>query len=401
MQAEESTDLSWPREADERQPTSYEVLQVHPAAPLELITAAYWRLAGEAQSRRSVDKAAEGDLHGLTRAYQTLTNPELRVDYDRSIGVAEQHLAPQVPQSRSRGFFGRGKRDPVGDARVDYYEILRIIPAAEGPIVEEAYSTLRTYYVRLVQSGYSPIDLLDYLEEAYSVASDPELRARYDTERNRSPSVPQAEAAAAAPKPKIPEKPKPASAPARPKTSAVRASPKVRSPRSQGGSHLGAITGAFGAFGRQFSTMSKREQQHSDDRLSEREHDQVDTSEIEAALLQRISSSVEAPVLSAASEEAPRTLARLTVVDGPDNGKSFEIQSFPLTVGGGPDCDITLPGLAPEQARLLFRDGRFVVYNLAPPDPGTGAESEAWWIVENGGDLSLGTYRLRFTTVND
>jgi len=404
MQAKEPTPLSWPRETESAQRNSYEVLQVHPAAPLDLITAVYWRLAGEAQSRRAVDKTAEGDLHGLTRAYQTLTNPTLRADYDRSIGVAEQNLAPQLPHARSRGFFGRGKRDPGSDTRVDYYEILRITPTAEAPIVEEAYSTLRTYYVRLVQGGYSPIELLDYLEEAYVVASDPDLRARYDSERERASNaspVSVTAVPAAAPGPATSEKPKPAAAPARPKTSAVRLSPTVRSPRSQGGSHLGAITGAFGALGRQLSTMSKREQQHSDDRRSEQEHDQVDTSEIEAALLLRISSSVDGPEgRDSVSADAARSVARLTVLDGPNNGESFEIQSFPLTLGGDPECDITLPGLASEQARLLLRDGRFVVYNLAPPDIGAAAESEAWWIVESGGDLGLGPYRLRFTTVN-
>jgi curved DNA-binding protein CbpA len=401
MQAKEPTSLSWSEKTEGAQLNSYEVLQVHPAAPLDLITAAYWRLAGKAQSRRAVDKTAEGDLHGLTRAYQTLTNPSLRADYDRSIGVAEQNLAPQVPHARSRGFFGRGKRDPGSDTRVDYYEILRITPTAEAPIVEEAYSTLRTYYVRLVQGGYSPIELLDYLEEAYVVASDPDLRARYDSERERasnSSPLPVTAVAAAAPRPKTPKKPKAAATLARPKTIAVRVSPNVR---SQGRSHLGAITGAFGALGRQLSTMSKREQQHSDDRRSEHEHDQVDTSEIEAALLLRISSSVEGPEgVDSVSADAPRSVARLTVLDGPNNGESFEIQGFPLTLGGNPECDITLPGLASEQARLLFRDGRFVVYNLAPRDIGAAAESEAWSIVESGGDLGLGPYRLRFTTVN-
>lgn len=407
MLAEEPTPLPWPGETEGPQPTSYEVLQVHPAAPLDLITAAYWRLAGAAQSRRAVDTTAEGDLHRLTRAYQTLTNPALRADYDRSIGVAEQNLAPEVPHARSRGFLRRGKRGPVSDARADYYEILRIVPTAGGAIIEDAYATLRTFYVRLVQSGYSPIELLDYLEEAYVVTSDPELRARYDSERERKSSGSQAAISAASDgaitgaKPSTARKPKPAAPRADPETSALRMSPRFRSPRSQGGSHLGAITGAVAALGRQFSTMSKREQQHSDDRLSEREHDQVDSSEIEAALLLRISSSVEGPARDRASGGNPRSVARLTILDGPNNGESFEIQSFPLTLGADPECDITLAGLASEQARLLFRDGRFVVYNLAPPDPGAAAESEPWWILESGDDLGLGPYKLLFTAVHD
>jgi curved DNA-binding protein CbpA len=404
MQLEEAAAGTWKSDSDEPQPTSYEVLQVHPAAPLELITAAYWRLAGDAQSRRSLDNAAEADLHALTRAYQMLTNAETRAEYDSSIGVAEQNLAPQVPHSRGKGWFGR-KRDAASETRVDYYEILRITPTADAPVVEEAYSTLRTYYVRLVQSGYSPIELLDYLEDAYAVAADPDKRKKYDAERERSATSAVAPAAVVTatvlePKPKAPPKPKPAPV-ARPKVTAVRVASLSRATsRPAGGSPFGAITGAFGAMSRQLSTMTKREQEQADDRLTEREHDHVDTSEVEATLLQRISSSVDSPD-AAPAHESSRSIARLAVIDGPESGTIFEIQHFPLTLGGDGDCDITLPGLASQHARLLFRDGRFVVYNLAPPESGAEGDSEPWWIVESGDDLSLGPYRLRFTVTAD
>jgi curved DNA-binding protein CbpA len=404
MQAEEAAPTIKSGDSDGRQPTSYEVLQVHPAAPLELITAAYWRLAGDVQARRSVDSSAEADLHALTRAYQTLTSPELRAEYDHSIGIAEQNLAPVVPHRRKTGFLGRS-RDIAADRRVDYYEILRIIPDAEPAIVDEAYSVLKTYYVRLVQSNYSPIELLDYLEDAYVVVSDPDQRRKYDAERKPAPApaAPVAAVAAApAPRPKAAEKPraKPAPAPAPPRAPAVTVAPSKKPAAAQGASPMGAVTGAFGALGRQFSSMSKREQEQLEERKTEREHEKVDTSEIEAALLQRISSSIDAPN-GADEQEVARSIARLTVTEGPDQGTIFEIQHFPLTIGGAEACDLTLPALAPEHARLLFRDGRFVVYNLAPPESGADGEFEPLSIVESGEELAVGPYQLRFTAIRD
>ena len=407
MQAEEPTPLTWQGGDDGPHPTSYEVLQVHPSAPLELITGVYWRLAGQAQTRRAFDKAAEADLHVLTLAYQTLTNPELRAAYDRSIGVVEESLPPDTAPARTRGLFGKGKRELGTELRLDYYEILRIVPEAEPAIVEEAYSSLRTYYVRLVQNGYSSIELLDYLEEAYGVVSDPERRARYDSERlpgavasRPSVATPVADASPVAAIPKAPERPKLAVVPARPRITEVRV-PASAQPAHQPGSPLAAISGAFGAIGRQFGTMFQREQRQVDERFAASQHERADGSEIEAELLHRIALTVEAPPVAAPAATVPRAVARVTVIDGPRSGEAFEIRSFPLTLGGNPECDIMLPGLASEQARLLFRDGRFVVYNLAPPEPGATGEAEPWWIVESGDDLAVGTYKLRFTAIHD
>ncbi len=396
MQAEDIAPVSWQVEPEGPTPTSYEVLQIHPAAPLELITAAYWRLAGATQTRRAVDPAAAAELYQLTRAYQTLTKPELRAEYDASIGIAEQSLAPRVPQTR-QGLFGIRKRD-AGSAKVDYYEILRIAPTAEAPIIDEAYATLRAYYVRLVQSGYSQLELLDYLEEAYSVASDPERRARYDAER-RLAFVSVAAVALAAPNAaKRKDTGKPKRAPERPRAAASRALKglPLKSRGKAGSGPVGALSGALGAMSRQLTSMSRREQKQSEHRFAERDLEQVDSSEVEATLLQRISSTMEAPTGLASAH----AVARLTVVDGPDSGTIFDIERFPLSLGADAECDITLPELALQQARLLYRDGRFVVYSLVPPEPGAEANSERWWILESGDDLGVGPYKLRFTTLS-
>jgi len=385
MPAEDTATAYAEIELEGQTPTAYELLQIHPAAPLELVTAVYWRLAGETQTRRATDPAAETHLHQLTRAYQTLTRPELRAEYDAAIGVSEQNAAPRVPPSR-RGLLGIGKRD-ASNARVDYYEILRVAPNAEPPIIDEAYAALRTYYSRLVQTDYSPIELLDYLEEAYSVMSDPDRRSRYDAQHGPS-SGNLAPVASTAP------------VVAKPKAAALEKPVAVRFPNAwqakptgnQRASAVSALSEAFGALSRQLTSMSRREQKQSDHRMAERELDQVDSSDIEATLLQRISSTLEAPQ----SESAP-AVARLTVVDGPEVGTIFDIERFPLSLGADAECDITLPQLAAQQARLLYRDGRFVVYSLVPPQAGAEADSEPWWILESGDDLSIGPYKLRFT----
>jgi curved DNA-binding protein CbpA len=404
MQPEEAVPLRT-QGAGEPVATCYEVLQVHPAAPLELITAAYWRLAGEVQSRRSADPTAEVQLHQYTRAYQILTNHESRAEYDSSIGIAEQSLAPNVPSSRRGGLFG-GKKE-AGDSRVDYYEILRIVPTAKPSIVQEAYSTLKTYYVRLVLSDYSPQSLLVYLDDAYAVVSDPERRARYDEERHSvAKPVPVKPAVAAPVAPdrlvKTEEKRKPkAEKEKQAKVTRIAVPAAGATMRHHDGGSpfkaVGAITGAFGAMGRQLGAMSRREQAQADELLGSRETEVFEPSEAETMLLQRISSTVEG------SPEAPaeqsRAVGRLTVVDGPLSGESFDLRHFPLSLGGDEGCDVRLPGLASNHARLLHRDGRFVVYNLAA-DSESNRDAEPWWVLESGDNLTLGPYRLRFETVD-
>jgi len=76
----------------------YELLQVHPAAPLELITGAYWWLINRQQAARSADYATDVSLHQLTKAYQTLADPTLRRSHDASLGLPPPAPFPALPQ---------------------------------------------------------------------------------------------------------------------------------------------------------------------------------------------------------------------------------------------------------------------------------------------------------------
>jgi curved DNA-binding protein CbpA len=377
--------------------TCYEALQVQPTAPLELITAAYWRLAGQTQVRRAVDPAAEAELHHLMLAYLMLTNPRYRAEYDASIGVEPEVFTP-AREPEKQGLFRRQKQEEIVDEWFDYYEMLRIIPSAEPSIVAEAYSALIPYYGRLVKNGYSDQDLLGRLEEAYAAISDPERRRQYDLERalrlERLTSEP-AEAVAAASAARL-----------------VAASHDrqlldghaVESNGSASKRGAGArAAGALGAVRSQLTWPSKRStsgEQVLTERLQEITHHQVP--ETEEAWLNRLGSSVGES--AAARESAPdgAPIAKLTLVES--NGtpaEAFDLRHFPLTIGAGEGCDITLPGLADCHARLLHRDGRFVAFHLMGPEPADAEDADAVQLMENGDHLVLGPYRLIFSVETD
>jgi len=459
--------------------TGYDILQVHPAAPLDLITAAYWRLAGRAQAERATsDPSASATLWTLTRAYEVLSRPPSRAAHDQHYGIPPQPLAPGVPPRRKGvRLLKRRKLLENGDPNVDYYEILRVAPGAEPGVIEEAYNVLRGLYIRLVKVGSVPSDLIDCLEEAWAITSDAERRQRYDEGRERhngqapkhaepergkgkvsepSPgAVPTAFGVGHAPRKSTPrrerleaddsplhpvdealkateeveqpashfegagpnreaspvpesalELPSPREGPATisrdgmlPATPAGAAMPD-NGPLSRAGLWRGLTGGAsvlMQSIGRQWKTMSKREMEQVQEVAARRHRESPADIDEEDVLVQRLSSG---PNLAqgVSGNDGERAAVTLELVEGPGRGACYELARFPLTLGGDEDCDIALPALAEQRARLLYRDGRFVVYNLAgalgsEPD----ADPAAWWILESGEDLRLGPYTLRFT----
>jgi curved DNA-binding protein CbpA len=172
------------KHTDTAEQTHYELLQLHPAAPLDLITSAYWRLVGQAQEKRATDSSSEALMHRLTRAYQTLADAAQRAQYDASLGFGELPAAPVVPR-RKQGFLSRALQRDSRPQPIDYYEILRVSPEADQALLTEAYAILRGYYLRLVNTGQAVPELMDALYEAYRVTSDPRRRGSYDDQRRR------------------------------------------------------------------------------------------------------------------------------------------------------------------------------------------------------------------------
>src|SRR5881396_4340090 len=175
-------------------PTHYQILQVHPAAPLDLITAAYWRLVGQAQAG-APDKASEVAVYHLTRSYQVLADAHARAEYDVFLGLPSDQLPPQIPRRRKSSWVSslwqaEPGSAPTDDAGVDYYEVLRLDLLANPAIIQEAYASMRNCYLRLVELGKATPSLVELLEEAHEVISDPEKRRQYDRARKKArPSI--------------------------------------------------------------------------------------------------------------------------------------------------------------------------------------------------------------------
>jgi hypothetical protein len=118
----------------------------------------------------------------------------------------------------------------------------------------------------------------------------------------------------------------------------------------------------------------------------------------ERVLIDRLSSVPNSlPVETSPPASASGLLASLTVIDGPGLGTAFEITAVPFTLGEDEGCDLALPGLAAEQARLLHRNGQFVLYSLTDePRISIHGDSIAWAILHEGDSFEMGPYRMRF-----
>jgi len=93
------------------EPDYYEILQVHPSAEWEVIEAAYRRLARKYHPDVNKDVEAEQRMRELNAAYEVLSNPIFREDYDRrrsyggfaaSEPISDSGFVSTVPASQPR-----------------------------------------------------------------------------------------------------------------------------------------------------------------------------------------------------------------------------------------------------------------------------------------------------------
>lgn len=404
--------------------THYETLQVHPAAPLDLVTAAYWRLnheADQATDRDDIDRRR----HQLAQAYAVLADPASRDDYDRAAGLPQREHAPKVPGSRPfplKVLGAPNRRWP------DHYEIIRVQPDAIPGVIEDAYATMRTQYLRLIRAGHAPVELLDALEEAYGVASDVERRRAYDQRRRGGANGDATNGAAAiAPAvraekttihdeqiisaPPIAKAPPPRIAPAKDKKRRDwrvrdRATSVARGLRTtfRGLTWLArriftvillvprvvfgfvkffvAIVLSFGAARKAVEPRVRR--------IWPKE---------EEAIIARLKSSA-GRSLFAPDRDAPDLFAIVEMLEGPDAGARFEVSRWPISIGSGSQCDIVLPDLAPEQLRLLNRDRKLILYSLCENPPVlVNDDAVAWSEVTANDSVQLGPHTIRLSPV--
>jgi curved DNA-binding protein CbpA len=430
----------------------YEILQVHPAAPLDLVTAAYWRLADRLQAERGSDSQAAAALHRLTKAYQTLADPNSRAAYDPSIGLPSQPSYPPPPRrqrsSRSRGLFGvnRSPAPTAGDSAVDYYELLRVDPRAEPRVIAVAYAVMRDYYLRLVlHAGASP-ELMDLFEEASDVIADPDRRQQYDAARARRARPPRPAQPPAAPvepsRPRRRGRGTLAGAAGAVGTLALAATvgsvkllcraapPTGRTLRSLSrflwretriiSPHAGRFvrsswevvakisrdlavkTGRVASRGGRAALSWSREVAGELGDLSgpgrsapAKRHFGL---EEEAILMSRLSPASAIAAGQAVAVRVEEPTAVLLVRGGPAAGKTFPLDGTPLTLGKHNGADIVLPWVASRQTRLWARDGRFMICNLADDQPVlVNGQPVVWAALEDGDLLIVGPHTLQFS----
>jgi curved DNA-binding protein CbpA len=421
-------------------PTHYQILQVHPAAPLELITSAYWRLVSQVHTAGRSDKAAEVAVYHLTYSYQVLANHRSRLEYNHSLGIPEQSGIPPIPAHPRTSWLSSllSSERPRVEADfpdVDYYELLRVDPLANPGIVAEAHVVMRNHYLRLVEKAGVSRDLIDLLTEGYEVIYDPKRRREYDRSRKARRRA-QARAAAHARRDaaSVNGQHPPLEQDIQTETSArspaeAKRSRSKRAPEEPGGESASQLTtsgeGAAGTprdaeplsikLARSLAVGSAAAGKHSVNfarkasqtlrNLIVDDDEEVPVSVIELtpaeeeALLERLSTFPDAPL---PSETQPNpagngVLAQLSIVEGPGFGTTLDIEAVPCTLGEDDSCDITLPGLARQQARLLHRDGQFVLFSLTDePKTTIHGDSIAWAALEDGDSFSVGPYLLKF-----
>jgi hypothetical protein len=147
----------------------YRTLQLHPAAPRDLVEKAYWLLASSVHS----SPVSGSRIEELNAAYGMLVDDAARRSYDEAHGV--RALAARAARSRSPHLRLFSAKRPSVDYD-DYYHVLRIDSEADSRIIQVAYD----FWTHGLQGARAE---RERIEEAYRTLSNPQLRAQYDARR--------------------------------------------------------------------------------------------------------------------------------------------------------------------------------------------------------------------------
>ena len=156
----------------------YRTLQLHAAAPRDLVEKAYWLLASAVHS----SSVSGSRIQELNAAYGMLVDEAARRSYDEEHGV--RALAHSVDPSRSPRLRLFSAKKPGVDYD-DYYHVLRIDREADSRIIQLAYD----FWTHGLQGARAD---RERIEEAHRTLSNPQLRAQYDA-RRAAPAAPQIE----------------------------------------------------------------------------------------------------------------------------------------------------------------------------------------------------------------
>jgi DnaJ-class molecular chaperone len=163
------------------------------------VAEAYWYLAGKLRAELPVRRSAERELLALNTAYAALAVAEQRQAYDATVSRVMEIRRERAERARARTerpLLTRLFGTPESPQR-NSYELLRIDPSAEPPLIARAYSILRTLHLR-EGAGEAPKEYLTELTTALTTLLDGGSRAAYDESLKaaaaaRASSVPAAE----------------------------------------------------------------------------------------------------------------------------------------------------------------------------------------------------------------
>jgi hypothetical protein len=391
----------------------YQLLQIDPDAPQDLVIEAYWYIADKLRAQAAI-KGVEKELEALNAAYADLVVPERRRAYDSAVARVEQlrrSRAASGPSRRRAPLFGRKRH---ADRRQDYYAMLAIDPRAEPPVIARAYSIVRT--LERNGGGTEPSYRTGELQEALSVLLDGRRRAAYD-ERLYGKSIP----AGATPGPakKHAAGIDTAAGDGAAAEDAGRAAglsslrPLGRA-LAHGGrilwlslvfivsqlARLGLFLGKWAA--RAAGALAVFVRDAISDWKARREGDKGYSGFPDRRVLADLPA---VRKMTAADIEAPLRQARLLVEDGRGEARVVTLGNGPLTIGAGPDCDVTLPmedsAVASEHAQIRLTGGHFVIRSLSPAHPTLIDGSNVnWAMLDDGDEIEIGRWRIRFEVLS-
>jgi curved DNA-binding protein CbpA len=397
----------------------YRLLLVDPDAPHEVVAEAYWYLASRLRAEQAVRRSAERELAAINAAYQVLAVVEQRRAYDATVPrVVElrRQRAERARQQQRRGLSARLLRRPQPPLKPDYYELLRVDPEAEPPLIARAYSILRTLHSKRAPGG-APKEYLRDLAQARGVLIDRVRRAAYDEWRARPPPGPDAspatqpptEVVAAVETPGAEQSEEPASLrwqaqvmPVLSKAFIVTA--KAGGRAAAGGARLSCrgISVAARGGGRGL-VAGLRAGSRGVARLRAPEGLRGPALPLpDDRLLRDVAPAGTRSRRAAAG--GPRR-GRLVMRGPEDREETFDLGKGPVIVGSGRDCDIRLaaePGqVAPAHAQIWFTGERFVIRSLDPLHPTLLCGQRVNWAgLDDGDEIEIGPHRLRFEAVD-
>ncbi|MDI6858314.1 MAG: FHA domain-containing protein [Dehalococcoidia bacterium] len=399
----------------------YQLLQLDPDAPQDVIIEAYWYVAEKLRAQAAI-RHVEEELEALNSAYAELIVPERRRHYDAAVSRVAQlrrERARQQPPERTRPPFFPTKKRP--NRNNDYYGMLAVDPRAEPELIRRAYTVLRT----LQRDGgeakwrYRPAEL----DEAFAILMDERRRAEYDqrlrdkpearSQDGRSQSGKRPARRARVKKGALrPEDAPGASVTTSPALQLPSLRPLGRALLASGrglllslafvGSalrHLAMVTGR-GAIRVSTALVENAGEAVSHWRASEAPGRAVpDLPDRRVLADLPVSHQTRKPVATFPA------LARLLIEDSRGSTKTITMGDAPLVIGADPGCDVTLPvedgAVASQHAQISLAAGRFIVRSLSPAHHTLiDGNNVNWAMLEDGDEIKIGRCRLRFTVLS-